>query len=242
MSGCLLIRGCSQRLGEQFNEFVLLIHHNNKYHRVVLSTGYIFEMAHTKPSMMGLLHHLMALGFACFANAYFTTGTPYDAHWLLMLSYPTVFAVGVGGIITSCLRVLYLFDPPRQTPQRKESAATATALTWALTASITISWTGCIWNINRYFDEFYLTLRHWTPLITLSGSFIFIIQWWWIFLWHNKKEAMVYGRTKDSREVFRRSYYNIASFICGCLFLGMLEMNWRCATSTIKDLSSRSIF
>ena len=190
---------------------------------------------------MGILHHFIALSFACFVNTYFTTGTPYDAHWLLLLSSQIVFAVGIGGIISTCLRVLYLLHPPLQNPERQELASIASVLTWVLTGSITLAWAGSIWSFNRYFNELYSTLGYWTPVTTAAASVIFVIQWWWIFLWHNKKVAMILGRSNDSREVFRRSYHNIATIICAVLLFGWLQINWRCIRSTIKDFGLEPI-
>jgi hypothetical protein len=157
----------------------------------LLSLGYLFDLTHTRPNLMGIAHHSIAFVSTGFTLLHMNTADG-TAFWHRYQAAELFFAVGLGGLLGTALRVVYLFaslhgntDVPR--PHR----LAVTTLTWALATVISTGWAFKILWVHRTAPLFWAMAG---PVgsagLLCALAVIFVVQYKWIFMWSAKADRL----------------------------------------------------
>jgi hypothetical protein len=169
--------------------------------------GYMFETSKTETSLISLVHHGIALAFTagCAYASQDTTGR----HIILLryTAFELFFAIGIGGIITTANRLIYLSIPKMQNDVSPLKRHSVSSLTWSLVLVISCGWASKVTYVHHYSHELYYNFGPLLSAFLLAANvLIFSIQYKWIFLWVAKADRLSRrcGKPKNINATLRK--------------------------------------
>lgn len=161
----------------------------------------------TETSLMSLVHHGIALLFTAYCT--YASQEPTGKHIILLryTAYELFFAIGLGGIVTTANRLIYLSIPKTENNVSPLKRHAVSALTWTLVAVISCGWASKAAYLRHYSLQLYDNFGPLLSLILLAANLlIFGIQYKWIFLWGAKADRLSRrcGKPKNINATLRK--------------------------------------